>query len=144
MSSFKFIISHLVNRNWFIMSAFFPLVMIYKMGLFLHPVFTLIFILLGLLQILVSLSLLTNKKEKTQGNDVFNIKKKMLVLFTFCVFIGINLFACWVSYKTAQRESVRFDNLHLIVQIFYILSNLVFIISLFTALTLGKLPERDE
>jgi len=113
------------------------------MGLFLHPIFSLIFIVLSLLQFLVALSLLVNKKEKYSVNIKIDVKKKLFVLLTACVFIGINLFAFWVSYKTAQRESIRFDNLHLITQLLFLFTNLIFIISLFTAFALGKLTKRD-
>ena len=143
MRIFKLNLAYLEKKNWFIMSVFFPVIMIYKMGLFLHPVFSLIFIVLSLLQILVALSLLVNKKEKYSVNIKIDVKKKLFVLLTACVFIGINLFAFWVSYKTAQRESIRFDNLHLITQLLFLFTNLIFIISLFTAFALGKLTKRD-
>ncbi len=143
MRIFKLNLAYLEKKNWFIMSVFFPVIMIYKMGLFLHPIFSLIFIVLSLLQILVALSLLVNKKEKNSVNMKFDVKKKLFVLLTACVFIGINLFAFWVSYKTAQKKSIPFDNLHLMTQFLFLFTNLIFIISLFTAFALGKLAKRD-
>ena len=143
MRIFKLNLAYLEKKNWFIMSVFFPVIMIYKMGLFLHPIFSLIFFVLSLLQILVALSLLVNKKEKHSVNIKIDVKKKLFVLLTACVFIGINLFACWVSYKTAQKKSIPFDNLHLMIQFLFLMTNLIFIISLFTAFALGKLAKRD-
>ena len=144
MRKLKLQFANLVNKSWFIMLVFFPLVLISKLGLFLHPVFTLIFILLGVFQILFSLSVLTNKKEENTTGNVRTFKKKLLIIITALVFISVNLLAVWVSYKTAQRELISFENLHLLSQFFYLLSNLILIISLFVALFLYKLPKKDE
>ena len=143
MMNFILQFATLVNKNWFIMLSFFPLIMIYKMGLFLHPIFTLSFILLGILLFLVSLSILTHPKEKTQTSNKRTIGKKLLITFTALVFISINLFAGWISYKTAQKESVRFDNLHLLAQFFFIFSNFILTVSLFIGIVYRKLPEKD-
>ena len=130
----------LIQKKWFLMSVIFPVVMIYKMGLFLWWGYSIIFILLSIVQVLVSISIWTNKHIVEQSSGIIPIKKVFSIIFTAFVFISINLFACWLTNKTAQKENLDFNNWNLLVQFSYLLSNLLLIVNLFVALAFRKLP----
>jgi TRAP-type C4-dicarboxylate transport system permease large subunit len=136
-------ISFLTNKEWFPLIIFVPVGLIFSMRLFLHPIFTLIFILLSIFQIWIFISLLFNKKNESRKIELTNFKQIITKLILAFHIIGANLFAWWLSYKYAQNESINLENLNLSAQYFFLLTNLLLIITFFISLALGKVPEEE-